>query len=66
MLVHHGNFSQGTFGASVTDPSQDSFVVLACNDSSIKVVAESGMLYKTILDAAPTCFTPLPKDEAAA
>ena len=24
------------------------------------------MLYKTILDAAPTCFTSLPKDETAA
>ena len=47
MIVHHYE-------------AQDSeaIVILACNDSSIKVVADNGRLqYQAILDSAPTCLS---------
>lgn len=58
MIVHHGNM--GRESASSEDP----FVILACNDSSIKVVDDAGrLLYQTVLDSAPTCMTLVPRAE---
>ena len=46
MIVHHD--AQGG----------EAIVILACNDSSIKVVADNGRLqYQAILDSAPSCLT---------
>ena len=46
MIVHHGA------------AGETAVVILACNDSSIKVIADNGRLqYQSILDAAPTCIS---------
>ena len=45
MIVHH-------------DAQGEAIVILACNDSSVKVVSDTGRLqYQAILDSAPTCLT---------
>ena len=45
MIVHH-------------DAQGEAIVILACNDSSVKVISDSGRLqYQAILDSAPTCLT---------
>ena len=50
MIVHHGDLT----GSGVVEP----YVILACNDCSIKVIDDQGeLIYKTTLDAAPTCIT---------
>ena len=44
MIVHHND-------------NGEALVILACNDSSIKVIADNGRLqYQAILDSAPTCI----------
>ena len=50
MIVHHSDLS----GTGQVEP----YVILACNDSSIKVIDDSGrLLSQCVLDAAPTCIT---------
>ena len=45
MIVHHDT------------QDGEAIVILACNDSSIKVVADNGRLqYQAILDSSPTCL----------
>ena len=42
----------------------DAIVILACNDSSVKVVADNGRLqYQAILDSAPTCISAIEQQE---
>lgn len=58
MIVHHGGLGRDTSGSS------DPFVILACNDSTIKVIDGAGrLLYQTVLDAAPTCMALVPRAE---
>ena len=59
MIVHHGGLGR------VEGPEDvgENWVILACNDSSIKVIDDAGrLLYQTVLDAAPTCCILLPRD----
>ena len=50
MIVHHGDLAQ----IGQVEP----YVILACNDSTLKVIGDNGrLLYQTILDSAPTCMT---------
>ncbi len=58
MIVHHGDLR----GNGNVEP----FVILACNDCTIKVIDDSGQLiYQTILDAAPNCITLVNKQNDA-
>jgi len=62
MIVHHADLARtGTIEA---------YVILACNDATVKVIGDSGrLLYQATLDAAPTCITLLQAhedDQAAA
>ncbi len=58
MIVHHGDLK----GNGNIEP----FVILACNDCTIKVIDDSGQLiYQTILDAAPNCITLVNKQNDA-
>lgn len=50
MIVHHGDLR----GNGMIEP----FVILACNDCTIKVIDDTGsLIFQTILDAAPNCIT---------
>ena len=45
MIVHH-------------DDNGEANVIIACNESSIKVIADNGRLqYQAILESAPTCIS---------
>jgi len=49
MIVHYGDLAQ----TGQVDP----YVILACNDATVKVIADNGrQLYQTVLDSAPTCM----------
>ena len=53
MLVHHGDLSQ-------SGNTMDPYVLLACNDSTLRIICSNGKLfYQTNLEASPTCLTML-------
>jgi|FrelakmetLWP11LW_1041352.scaffolds.fasta_scaffold281461_1 hypothetical protein len=55
MIVHYSDL--------ITRGHIEPLVILACNDSSVKVIADNGrQIYQATFDAAPTCIT-LVKEE---
>ena len=61
MIVHHGGLGRSEGGEN----SSETWVILACNDSTVKVIDDAGrLLYQTVLDAAPTCCVLMPRDES--